>query len=45
MFDLYKCVYINAHYVEKKMSSSSAGALQGLYRVNIFSPFQFYEAY
>ena len=29
----------------KKMSRSSAGALQGLYRVNIFSPFQLYEPY
>ena len=36
---------INAHYLKNKMSSSSAGALQGLYRVNIFSPFQLYEPY
>ena len=29
----------------KKLSISSAGVLQGLYRVNIFSPFQLYEPY
>ena len=39
-------VFTSMHIIfKKKMSSSSAGALQGLYRVNIFSPFQFYEAY
>ena len=34
---LHQCTCI---YILKKLSISSAGVLQGLYRVNIFSPFQ-----
>ena len=45
MFDLYKCVYINAHYILKKCSVVLLGRCRACIESTFFHPFQLYEPY
>ena len=45
MFDLYKCVYINAHYILKKCQVVLLGRCRACIESTFFHPFQLYEPY